>query len=171
MAEGIRKAERPDSPNRCQASTGNGQCLNEAMEGCDYCKVHGGHSLEHISKRQYNVAKWQARLSRFTDHADVKNLTEELGILRLTLETILNRCENDNDLIMRQSAISGLVMDITKLVTSATQVEQKMGLYVDKKTILQFASEVIDIIATELEDQPARVQAIAERIADGFERT
>lgn len=169
MSDIIKRAESPDSPNRCQAVTAKGQCPNKAAKGQQYCQIHGGRDENH--KKSYQLAKWRNRLDRFSESRDIKNLNDELGLLRMTLEALVNKCQDDNDLVMNQGAISNLVMNITKLITSTTAVEQKIGKYVDKKTILQFASEVIDIIATELADQPEKIEAIAERIASGFERS
>lgn len=140
-----------DPRNRCQAVYAQGQCPNKKVEGSDYCEMHGANKqLEAKSKksiRDYQLSKWRDKLSRFSESANIKSLNEEVGILRMTLETVLNRCENDHDLILQQANISKLVVDIDRVVNSCTKIEQKMGQYIDQKTLFQFASEMIALIS------------------------
>ena len=40
----LEKAKSPDDPNRCQAVTKKGQCINKKAEGSNFCAGHGGTS-------------------------------------------------------------------------------------------------------------------------------
>ena len=157
----IVKAPRPDDPNRCQAVHARGQCENLATrtESGDYgkfCLAHGGGS--HVKKaaaeslRNYQLDRFKARLDRHASTPALKSLRDEVGILRMIMEERLNRCTDTNDLILQSGPISDLVTKIEKVVSSCHKLEGSMGELLDKSAILQFASEIIDIVGTTVTD-------------------
>jgi len=161
MAENIEKMEFEEDPERCQGRCANGQCPNKGLRKSDgtvypFCKVHGGYSSEASENkenyRNYQLTKFQARLQRHATSPQIKNLRDEVGILRMMLEEKLNHCSDANDLIMQSGAISDLVLKIEKLVGSCHKLEGSMNQLLDKQAILQFASEVITEISTEIRD-------------------
>ena len=155
-----------DAPNRCQAVTSRGQCVNQCVEGTKYCSGHGGKIPNEL--RLYQVKKWQDRIDRLST-SNVKSLNEEIGVLRMSLETLLNRCEDDNDLIMNQASIAALVLSIEKVVSSCTKLEVRLGEYVEKKNLYQFAGEVIQLISTYVPEQ--ELESIALKMAEGIEQS
>lgn len=165
MADGIRKCERPDSPNRCQAVTHNGQCLNEAVVGGNFCRVHGGNKTEEAQKKKalklYRLSKWRAKVAHFANSPEIKSLREEIGIVRMILEERLNACNSVNDIFTYSSSISNLIDRIEKLVSSCNKIETKLSTTLDKQQILTFTSEVLNIISDEISDAD-----ILERIGD-----
>ena len=156
-----------DDPNRCQAVTKAGQCPSKSEPESNYCSAHGGikaaQSVERQNIRNYQVAKWQAKIQRHSSSENVKSLREEIGILRMTLEERLNSIENTTDLLLQSAAISDLVMKIEKVVSSCHKLEGSMGELLDKQALLQFAQSVINIIGTEIEDKEA-VDRVANKI-------
>lgn len=174
MAEGIERMEYPEDPHRCQATGSKGQCCNRAIlvdgKYGDFCLVHGGNKFrEKVEKekvRNYHLTKFQARMNKMVDSSALKTLGEEIGILRIMLEGKINQCKDMPDLILNNAVISDLVMKIEKLVTSLNKLEKNMGLHLDKAAILQFASEVIEVIGRELEGN-SDIEA-TDRIADGI---
>lgn len=163
----IRKMERPDDPERCQGLNHQGQCTNKAVPGGTFCMAHGGNKqLENQEKekvRNYRLGQFQARLERMADSSILKSLHEEVGLLRMVLESVINKCEDDIALVTNSHIISDLVIKIEKVVTSTTKLEKSMGQHLDKAAILQFASEVINVITEHISDS-----TIISKIADGI---
>ena len=146
-----------DDPNRCQCTqTQYGQCMNKAIKGSDFCIVHGGgHAINKRKKtalKNYMLTKWQARIERHKGSPDVKSLRDEVAILRMLMEERLNQCQSDMDLILNSGHISDMVMKIEKLVGSCHKLEGSLGQLLDKQAILTFASEVINVITSNIED-------------------
>jgi len=149
-ASDIQRVEE-DDPTRCQSrGLGGGQCINKSVPGGTVCMVHGGNkqlqSQAIQAVRNYRLGKFQAELERHADSPILKNLREEIGILRMTLEHRFARCEDATDLILQSGPISELVMKIERVVSSCHKLEGSMGQLLDKQAILQFASEMISII-------------------------
>lgn len=156
----VKRATGP--ADRCQFVTRTGQC-NCAREGlADFCASHGG-AITVKPKRIYALTHYKARLERFADDPNRKTLHEELGILRMMLESILNRCSDDHELIMQSGPISELVGKVERLVISADKLDQRAGQLLDKSVLLKFASSVVDIIANHFGDDP-RVNQVADDI-------
>lgn len=164
----IPKAPYPEHPNRCQANIGaNGQCRNLSAEGATTCLAHGGNSASRVeakrSKHRYNIAKWRDKISRHSEDDDIKNLSAEVGVMRMLLETLMSQCENDVDLVTNSPMISDMLMKVDKLVNSLHRLDDKMGNLLDKSAIIAFAATVVEIISEEIEDAKV-VAKIADRI-------
>jgi len=162
-----------DDPNRCQAIAGSlGQCPNLAVRTDggkygEYCLAHGGNRFLQAEKqgaiRNYQLDKFKAKLSRHATSPAIKNLRDEIAILRMVLEERLNKCNDAGDLILQSGPISDMVMKINKVIESCHKLEGSMGQLIDKQAILQFASEVIAIIGEE-EDREYVIEKIGSRI-------
>jgi hypothetical protein len=150
----IAKIEYPADPERCQAITGNGQCINKRHPGSEYCLAHGGNKAgqaqEKVHYRNYLLGQWQARIDQKLAAPDLKNLRDEIAILRMLLEVRFSKCQEDVDLIMHTGAISDLIMKVEKVVTSCHKLETNLGQVLDKQALLNFAGRVIQIISTVL---------------------
>ncbi len=177
MPGGFTKTPYEEHPNRCQAVNVQGQCRNLGIELLNggytaNCLAHGGNkqrdSQKALSLRNYRVDKWRAKLQRLGNTPDIKNLRDEIGILRLLMEERLNKCADATDLILQSGPISDLVMKIEKVVASCHKLEGSMGMLLDKQAILQFAQTVIGIIAAELEGQEEVIDKIATRILENL---
>ncbi len=68
------------------------------------------------------------------------------------------------DLILQSQAISAMVMNIERVVSSCHKLEGSMGHLLDKQAILQFAQEVISIITKTLDGDDDRLTIIADEI-------
>lgn len=150
MAEksAFQRVSDPADPGRCQGITNLGQCMMRATQG-DRCDIHAGH-LQHAPKseiRNYRLTKWQARINEFADNDKVKSLREEIGVLRILLEEIFNKCNDSTDLLLNTGRLSNLVIQIEKLVVSCHKLESSTGLLLDKTQILQLADVISEIIA------------------------
>jgi len=166
----IPKIKDESDPNRCQAVHSHGQCRNVAVEGSTFCAAHGGNKAVQDAEREalknYKISKFQARIEEKKATPDLKNLRDEIALLRMLIEERLNICMSGTDLVLHSSAISDLIMKVEKVVSSCHKLEKNMGMVVDKQAILNFAGRVVQIITLELDDQPDKVDEIGNRILE-----
>ncbi len=117
---------------------------------------HGGSHVvrkeQQEALRNYRLGKWKARVGEFADSQGLKSLREEIGILRVILEEMMNQCNDATELLLFSVRMADLVMKIEKLVASCDKMEGKMGLLLSKDSVLQLASEFVEIINGEIED-------------------
>ena len=169
MAEQIDKCQEPDDPRRCQAVVANGQCHNISVEGGSTCRIHGGNMVQlNLAKQaanNYRLDKFKARIDRLSTNPQIKSIREEIAILRMLVEERLNKCVNENDLIIYSQQISDLVMKVQMVVTNCHKLESNLRVSMDKQAVLQFASEVVEIVGSELSGIEG-AEAIVEKIAD-----
>ena len=99
----------------------------------------------------YKLEKFQARVEHFKVNPAVKSLRSEIGILRMTLENVINKCRDENDLLMASQKIGDLVMKIDRLVLSAHKLESSMGELLDKMAALNLSNQIIEIITGAVE--------------------
>jgi hypothetical protein len=163
-----------DSPNRCQASSRTSQCKSPKVEGSDYCRMHGGASVEAAQKREglrnYQLTKFNARLQQLGDSGEIKSLRDEIAILRMIMEERLNQCKDNMDLIYQSGPISDLVLKIERVVTSCHKLELSSGSLLDKQAIMQFGSELISLLSEEVKDETSLAR-ISEKIYATITRT
>lgn len=145
-----------DSPDRCQSVGPRGQCMFRSVPGYNKCTIHGG--AQHIRKSvrnasaNYDLTKWKARIQRYAQNPQVKSLREEVGILRMQMETLLNKCETDADLLAFAPQMLDLVTRIEKTVVSCQALEQRNRILLDKSIVLQLADEWVTAIAAQIKD-------------------
>lgn len=156
-----------DDPNRCQGITKSGQCPYGADPGLKFCGRHKG-MLDTIEKkkaeRNYRLTKFRAEIEQKTDSSTIKNIREEIGITRQVLESIINRCESDNDLLLYSNKIADLVLRIEKLVTSCHKLERSTSQLLDKSALIQLAGNFIEIINGYL--NPEEQAKVADQLVD-----
>jgi len=165
-----------DQADRCNAVTGRtgSQCTNVAAPGSKFCLAHGGNkAAEKAAKaevRNYQLAKFQAKLERFGDNPNIKSLRDEVAILRMILEEKLNQCADVKELIYASGPISDLVLKIDKVVNSCNKLDRTMGTLLDKSSVLQFGAELIQVISEEIDDEDV-LTAVSERILEVMQHT
>lgn len=164
MADGIQICE-PDDPNRCQGATAFGQCNKLSVPGSDRCPMHNSATTFKNKKiiSGYQLTKWRSRLDRLADTNGVRSLRDEIGILKMTLESLANRCNDDEDLITNASGLTHLVEKIEKVVLSCHRLEKTTGMMLDKTAALQIAANICEIIGSELTD-PKVIESITDKI-------
>jgi hypothetical protein len=170
----VEKITRPDDPRRCQAVVPSGQCDNVAVEGGKNCYAHGGYSTVKKQEREsiyrFRVQKYQQRVGEIAKSSNIKCLREEIGVLRMILEEKLNACQNDAELLLNSGDLSDLVVKIDKLVNSCHGLESKLGVMIDKSTLLSLVDQMVAIIGKEIED-PELVDKIAVQLLTVMEQT
>jgi hypothetical protein len=150
------KITSDDDPRRCQRSTAHGQCRHVRIEGSEFCQMHvagQASALKQEMARQYNVTRWKAKIDHFAGHSDFKSLREEIGVLRLLMETALNKCETDMDLLLYSNHISGMAMKIKEALVAAHKLESAMGMLLDRAATMQLTGEIVDIIGRYVDDE------------------
>ena len=160
----IKRIPYDSHPNRCQNTGSHGQCINLGKllsndTYANYCTPHGGAGVQSIinksTARNYrlSVARFERQMSEKLNQSEIKGLREEISILRICLQERLNRCMDATDLILQSGPISEMVMKIERVVTSCHKLESNMGMLLDRQAILQFANNVITIIAEQVTDE------------------
>ena len=144
-----------DDPRRCQSNVWNGQCPFQAADGTDRCPMHNAGNVQKERKeslRAYQLGKWQAQVDRHADNDQVKSLRGEIGIARMTLETIISRCHDANDLVIYSGKLGEMVSKIERLVVSCNRIEQHLGMTLDRTKIMAIAARIVEIVSTHVED-------------------
>jgi hypothetical protein len=158
------------SPDRCQGITSNGQCLNKSYPGSNYCLVHGGNkkreSDEKEALKNYRLTKYKVELAKKRNSSYIRDLRDEIAILRVLLEEKMNGLNNTNELILASGAIGILIMQIEKLVTSSTKLEQSLSQLIDKSRMIQYTEQIINIVSKYTETE--KLEKIVNEIEEIF---
>jgi hypothetical protein len=113
----------------------------------------------------YMLTRFRARTVHHANSQHIKSIRDEIGITRMLLETLLNRLEDEADLVMMAGPIGNLVGQIKGLVESSHKTEKDMGMLMDRPQILQFADELIQSVREHVEDD-GTIRLIADDILD-----
>lgn len=171
MAENkyVRCAE--DDPNRCQGVGGSGQCPYKAEPGSKYCPQHGGLAGKDVARQQalagYRLQQYNERVSDFANNPEVKNLRAEIGILRMTLETLLTQCENTSKLLSFSDKITNMISQIQKLVEATQRIEERNNNLLDRKVVIVIADSIVTLIGQYITD-PDQLNEIGGRICESI---
>ena len=167
-SEKYARVSSPDDPERCQSNTSKGQCMLKAVSGSAFCHLHGGYSAEKKAEKEqqriYHLTRWRADMERHADNPGIKSLREEIGILRMVLESRLNTINDVTELMIHSNTISETVKSIEKLVVSCHRIEDKMGELIDKKALQHIATRIITAISQTFHDQPEKLGQLADLI-------
>lgn len=109
----------------------------------------------------YDIQRFNDRIKQLDQSEKSRTFTDEIAILRLTLEKVLNSCENNATFASAIPSINNLATNISKLVIQLNRNERLDGKMLDRSTALTLASEIVQIIDKHLADA-----MIKERIAD-----
>jgi hypothetical protein len=147
--------DHEDDPRRCQAVSGTRQCHFQSEEGLDFCSYHSSGQrlkLKTDEKKQYLLTRWRAEIDRFANHSQVKSLREEIGVLRLLMQTTLERCMDADDLMIYSGKIMELTQRIERVVETCHKMEEKTQFLVDKNQIVHLAEQILLIISEFIPD-------------------
>lgn len=157
---------------RCEKMLSDGQrCQYKATEHGDYCTMHGGHRADKEAVKQtmrgYRLAQWHTRVSEFAEGEGIKSLRDEIGIMRMTLEAIMLKCGNQDDLIMFAPRIGDMITRIEKIVTACHRLEQSSGLLLDRATALILAGKIVEILSKHVSDSEI-IDLVASEIGEAI---
>jgi hypothetical protein len=153
-------------PRRCKGAKPDGQCLNMAEDGSDYCRACGGESHAPARRmRQYLLAKAQdrARLAQLEEHEGLKSLRDEVAIAVGMLERRLNMVDTDAEFIQAFPQIERFFKTLADLKKSSFFLEQKSGAMLSRSAVHRLGQEICRIIVDELEGIP-NYERIVDRI-------
>ncbi len=141
------------SPFRCQASAKEGQCCNKRTPNSEFCSFHGGSSKERKFTQKkaisYKLQQFQEkRLTELISDDDLKNLREEIGLLRTLLELLLNTITESGKFVLFADKIMLLVSQIRKTVECTHLMESKTSELIDRRIVVMIAGNAIKIVAT-----------------------
>ena len=135
--------------------------------------MHGYNSPQAVvaaeMKRNYQLRNFKKRINDFADNDQIKSLREEIGILRMCMEEIVNKCEDATDLLMVSHRIADMAVKIEKLVVSCDKLESRMGMLLNKRAVIQLAGEYVQIINTYITD-PETIENISNKMIDATRR-
>lgn len=118
--------------------------------------MHGGHAVAEREKERrihdYRLLQYQARVDDFASSERVLSLRGEIGVTRMTLEQLLNRCKDDQDLLLASSRVTMLVQQLQKLVETSARVESKLGQMMDRGTLQALCDSIVQIISDHVEN-------------------
>lgn len=147
----------PNDPRRCQASGIRGQCPYKAKPDTNYCPRHNATADQLAARRaanRYRLGQYQERFTDFTVDSEIKNLRSEIGILRMTLEEVINSCQGDSmKLICNAGKISDMVSKVQKLVVSCQRLEVSMGLMLDRDKVILIGQKIVELVSNIVPDK------------------
>jgi len=154
-----------NDPNRCQATTKNGQCKFFAVPGSKFCPMHA--RVNTADKNLYNIhiTEVAARIKAFRNHPDSKKLTTELGLLRLLLEEAINKCTCSYDLVTNNAQLLSLIEKIRIVQQANINIEQKIGDLLSIEQVTEIAQQLYNVVAKYIHDLD-----MLEGIASDFEQ-
>ena len=145
----------PADPRRCKGVAPDGQCMNVALPGSDYCKYHGGKDRsEENNLKGYLLAKAQdrVRLASLSDDLEpVKELRDAIALEHMLIERRWNAIKNDSDLLQACGPLNQMLQTMERLVNSCHKIEQNLGQLLAKQAIFALAKRMVEIIVEELE--------------------
>ena len=160
-----------EASNRCQGITAKGQCVLAQVEPSKFCHLHGGGVVSgaqrRIAVKQYMLDKAHVRARTLTNDSQIKGLRGEIGILRMILETQIDRCPTPTQLAVAAPSLSDMIMKIQKLVTSCHRLEEAMGHTLDQDQLAVIADSIIQVIGDYITDE-TQLKEIAGRIGEAI---
>lgn len=161
------RVEHLDSPDRCQGMAGSNQCQYKKVGDSDYCALHGGNisiqKAQQSAMKMYNLAQWESSVGKFASSSHIKSLRAEIGIIRVIIERKLVACKDDEDLLLRSSSISDLIMKAGKLVEQCDRIDFRLGQTLDREQLLQLGERIVELVSEFLTD-PDALKAFAGRL-------
>jgi len=160
----------PDSPTRCKDGNDKGQCRYEAEPGLQFCGRHMGrskHEQRNTELKNYVLTKFRASVENKVFSGRQKSLIEEVALLRHTLETVWNNCENEFDVVLYQGKIVECVKAIASTLKACQELEEKANLTMDKAQLTVICRRLIDITNNYVD--PEKMPQMAEEILRAFD--
>ena len=141
------------------------RCQNRALHNSKFCQYHGGRNVVRSGLTcRYFVGTF-GDLVKDIDIGDVdniKDLTHELHVLRVTLTALLREAKTLED---ANGVIIQYTDQISKLCKIMEQIDNGLKLTLNPRQVAALANQVVDIINQEVDDPQVRAN-ISERVAN-----
>ncbi len=146
-----------DAPDRCtHHKPGEGQCPMQSVPNYNRCEVHGGVNQLQINKKQelraYMANRWRAEIKSNASDSEIKSLREELGIARIMLDQLLNRCKDSHDLLLMSTPIDNMLKTITLIQKNSHLIEKDLNNIITPESLEEFGNALFNIIMEEVQD-------------------
>lgn len=136
-------------PRRCQATIRDGQCPHTVIEGTTHCERHtsGNNRQSRDPLANYQFSKqFHGKIKDFAECEDIKSLRGEIGVLRLMLQSVINNCNNEDELTLQADRITRLVGEINKCVVNCQKLEESTGQLLDKTVVVNIGAMIVGVI-------------------------
>ena len=158
----------PRHPEACQGNTGNGRCNFRAVAGSQFCPIHGGGIARAANQRQelrnYTLSTiFGKRAAELASSTHLKDLTDEIALMRLSLESVLKLCKSDTDFLLYNDKIATSLKTVQSLIESMQKLQEKNKELVDRQTLMAVADDILSIILNYVGD-PDRQKECGEAI-------
>jgi hypothetical protein len=154
----------------CKWTTAVGPCTQPALPGEKFCERHTEGGTQKIIKHYLLTQKWMRDpAERHLQVDELKSLREEIMIARVLVETRLNMCKSEAELVAAMPSIQGYLNTIEKVVISCHTMETKLGQMLNKSAIMSIAQKIVTMIDTNLKgisDHDAIVEKIGLEIVE-----
>jgi len=167
----MHRVEDPADPQRCNGSVPDGQCMNRAEEGSEYCLAHNGVNRAPARRmRQYLLARVedQRRLAQLSESEEIKSLREDVSLAVMMFERRWNLAKTDTDFIAASPQLDKMLLTVERLKKSLLIVEKNLGTLLSHDAAMSMAQTLVQITLEELESLE-NWEPVAERIIQRFE--
>lgn len=103
---------------------------------------------------------------------DYKSLAEEIHLTRILIEDLMNSCQSETQLLANCGTYNQLVLTLERLIKTAHQMEQSLGMLLSKTTIMLLGQDIIRILIDELRGVPEyeeRIDRITTKLLGSIE--
>ena len=146
-------------PNRCEhiiADKGMTQCTMLSVEGGNRCLTHGGGSqrasIKKAEKKQFLQNRWHAQIKEFGTNSELRDLSMEMGTIRLLVDNLVGRCRDAYDLQIFSGQIDGLLKTLTGLARVSHGIKKDIDNVIGPEQLSKFADTLFDILLEEIKD-------------------
>lgn len=127
---------------------------------CPRCKGPGELDLVRKGLYRFHSAEAQARLQGMKSHTEGRTLANEVALLRILLETQLNKCSTEYDLLTNEATISRLIENITKCLTANNKMEERIGELLTLEQVIMMLQSFFNMVIQYIPD-PEQQEKIA----------
>ncbi len=156
-------------PRRCKGSIREGQCLNVAADGSDYCLCHNGVDrgpARRLRKYLLASAEDQGLLAKYADDDELKSLREEIALVRMMMQNTLASAQADVDKINAYSKVNTFLLTLERLMKTCHSLEQSLGQLVGKPALIRLGQQLCQIVVSRLEGVPNYEQLVDAIVTD-----
>lgn len=160
----------PDHPSCCQRQTPTGNCDYQAVPGGLYCALHGGSggaaAEERRELRNFKLnSAFAGRAKELGNSPAIKNLTDEIALMRTALEVIFNSIKSEHEMLVYSDKIEKLTKGIQNLIESLQKMQEKNKELMSRDRVMQ----IFDDLMTKIVERVSDPDVIAHLANDSFE--
>lgn len=115
----------------------------------------------------YHLKRWKRRVEEFSGHTEIKDLHEEVGIVRMMLEETLNKCDDSDDLLQHAGRITAMVDKVQTLVATIDKMDARAALAPD--VLARLAAEWVKIICLYVTDE-RQLEELSGKLSSSLEQ-